>query len=103
MLPTQNKPSWRIQRVVQINPLAYKLTKEQQLPNAPLHQLRNSQAHQLKKIKTQNLINSKNHQLINSPIYQLINLQTQKLKTLNCCFSFTLPFKNSLRSSENLG
>jgi len=59
MMPTQNKPSWRIQRVVQINPLAYKLTKKQQLPNAPPHQLTNSQAHQLINLPTNLLRNSK--------------------------------------------
>ena len=53
-MPTQDKNSSRIRSVGQMNSLAYKLTKTQQLPNTSTHQLTNSK-----------LTNSQTHKLIN--------------------------------------
>ena len=58
VMPTQDKQPSHIRSAGQINSLAYKLVKTQQLPNTSTHQLINSSTHQL--------INSSTHQLINS-------------------------------------
>ena len=42
VMPTQDKHSSRMRSVGQINSLAYKLTKSQQLPNTSTHQLTTS-------------------------------------------------------------
>jgi len=68
----------------QVNPLAYKLTKTQQLPktltnkviNSPTHQLINLQTQKLTNLQTYQLINSKTHQPKNSSTYKLINSLT---------------------------
>jgi len=62
-MPTQNIHSSHLRSAVQINSLVYKLTKIQQLPNAPIHQPRNS--------STQKIINSSTNQLKNLNIYLL--------------------------------
>ena len=66
-MPTQDKHSSHIRRAEQVNSLAYKLTKTQQLPNTSAHQLTNSRIHQL--------INSKFHRLTNSLTHQLRKLK----------------------------
>ena len=62
----------------QVNPLAYKLTKTQQLP----------------KTLTYKLINSSTYKLINSSTYKLTNSPTQKLKLL----SFILQNRSNFHS-----
>ena len=55
VMPTQDKHSSHIRSAGQINSLAYKLVKTQQLPNTPTHKLTNSLTHQLTNSKTQKL------------------------------------------------
>jgi hypothetical protein len=66
VMPTQDKHSSHIRSSRLINPLAYKLINNQQLPNTSTRQLTNSPARQLTNLPT--------HKLIISP--------TQKLKSL---------------------
>ena len=79
VMPTQDKHSSHIQSAGQINSLAYKLVKTQQLPNSPTHKLTNSSTHQLTNSSTHQLINSPTHQLTNSPTHQLTNSPTHQL------------------------
>ena len=73
VMPTQDKHSSHIQSAEQINSLAYKLVKTQQLPNTPTHQFINSTTHQLTNSSTNQHINSPTHQLINSSTHKLTN------------------------------
>ena len=72
-MPTQDKHSAHIRRAEQVNSLAYKLTKTQQLPNTSTHQFTNSSTYKLANSHPQ-----KPPQLTN-----LINSQTHLLKNLN--------------------
>jgi len=46
-MPIQDKHSFHVQSAWQINSLAYKLTKTQQLPSTSTHRLTNSRIHKL--------------------------------------------------------
>jgi len=67
-MPTQDKHSSHIRSSGLINPLAYKLINNQQLPNTLTRQVTNSRTHKL--------IISPTHQLINFPTRHLINSKT---------------------------
>ena len=62
MIPTQDKHPSHIRSVGQINSLAYKFTKKQQIPNESTHQLIGSPTYKLKKSSTYNLIKPPTHQ-----------------------------------------
>jgi len=65
-MPTQDKHPSHIRSAGQINSLAYKLTKNQQLPNTSPNHLTNSETHQHINSKTCQPKSSKTHQLISS-------------------------------------
>ena len=79
VMPTQDKHSSHIQSAGQINSLAYKLVKTQQLPNTPTHQFINSTTHQLTNSQIHQLINSPTHKFKNSSTHHLINSSTHQL------------------------
>jgi len=71
VIPTQDKHPSHIRSVGQINSLAYKLTKKQQIPNESTHQLIGSPTYKPQKSSTYNLIKPPTHQLTtlaNSPL-----------------------------------
>ena len=64
-MPTQDKHVSHAQGAGQIGSLAYKLTKNQQLPNTSTHQLTNS--------STQKLTNLQTNKVTNLPTCELKN------------------------------
>ena len=83
-MPTQDKHSSHIQSAEQINSLAYKLVKKQQLPNTSTHQLTSLQTHQLISLSTHQLKNSKLKFLLFIFLVQLI----KKIKIDNIIIIF---------------
>jgi len=69
-MPTQDKHSVHIRSAGQVNSLAYKLMKTQQLPNTSTHQFTNRPTYKLANSKPYNPINSKTHTLKTSPTYK---------------------------------
>ena len=76
VMPTQDKHSSHIRSSGLINPLAYKLINNQQLPNTLTRQLTNSRTHKLIISPTHLLTNSSPCKLTTSPPRHLINSKT---------------------------
>jgi len=55
-MPTQDKHPSHTRSAGQIKPPAFKLTKDQQFPNASTYKLENPQTHQLKNLKSLSFI-----------------------------------------------
>ena len=78
-MPTQDKHISHTQGAGQIGLLAYKLTKNQQLPKTSTHQPTNSSTQTLTNLQTNKVTNLSTYELKNSPTNKLINLRTYKL------------------------